>query len=129
MKKLLLLFVFICFTCLGASADQMLIYNGGAPTRVMSFNGYSRSINNFGSNAAFTPENRARAAARQRAIRRYEAITKSIENSGRYGYYGGGGRAVAMQSSPVQSVSRFDKNYSVNRVQKTYSKGGVTFYN
>ena len=29
----------------------------------------------------------------------------------------------------TQSVSRFDKSYSVNRAQKTYTKGGVTFYN
>ncbi len=128
MKKLLLMFVFVCFTCLGASADQFLMYNNaGAPSRVMSMNGYSRSINTFGSNAAFTPENQARAAARARVIRRENAINKALENSGRYGY-NGGGRSVAMQTSSAP-VSRLDKNYSVNRVQKTYSKGGVTFYN
>lgn len=125
MKKLLLMFVFVCFTCLGASADQFLMYNNaGAPSRVMSLNGYSRSINTFGSNAAFTPVNRARTAARVRAAKRENAINKYLENAGRYG--NSGGRTVAMQT---QSVSRFDKSYSVNRAQKTYTKGGVTFYN
>ncbi len=124
MKKILLMFVFVCFTCLGASADQFLMYNAGAPSRVMSLNGYSRSINTFGSNAAFTPANRARTAARVRAAKRENAINKYLENAGRYG--NSGGRTVAMQTQPV---SRFDKSYSVNRVQKTYTKGGVTFYN
>ena len=133
MKKLLLMFVFVCFTCLGASADQFLRYNNaGVPSRVMSLNGYSRSINRFGSNAAFTPKNQARATARARAIRRENAINKALENSGnqmaRYAGRNTSQRAVAMQTSSVP-VSRFDKNYSVNRVQKTYSKGGVTFYN
>lgn len=122
------MFVFVCFTCLGASADQFLMYgNGGSPSRVMSLNGYSRSINHFGSNAAFTPENQARTAARARAIRRYNAVTKAIENSGRASSYSGG-RAVAMQTQSAP-ISRFNKNYSVSRVQKSYSKGGVTFYN
>ena len=125
MKKLLLMFVFVCFTCLGANADQFLMYSAGTPSRVMTMNGYSRSINTFGSNAAFTPANRARTAARLRTIRRENAINKALENSGRYG--NAGGRSVAMQTSAP--VSRFDRNYSVNRVQKTYSKGGVTFYN
>ena len=30
------MFVFVCFTCLGASADQFLMYNNaGAPSRVI----------------------------------------------------------------------------------------------
>ena len=129
MKKLLLMFVLIGFTCLSANAGELL-YTLGVPMRYSSGNGTSRSVYRYGTNASFTPANQARAAARQGAIRRYDAITNSIENSGRnqYGYAPrnySNQRAVALQ----QPVSRFDKSYSVSRPQKSYTRGGVTYYN
>ncbi len=132
MKKLLLMFVLIGFTCLSANAGELL-YTLGVPMRYSSGNGTSRSIYRYGRNASFTPANQARAAARQRAIRRYEAITKSLENDVRNQCGSGGSyprnysnqRAVALQ----QPISRFDRNYTVSRSQKAYTRGGVTYYN
>lgn len=137
MKKFLLMLLMICFTCLVSDAASVY-YSGGVPVRYSSGNGLSRSIHRYGTNAAFAPHNVRRASVRQRQIRRYNAITKAIENSGRRGYgmgygmggYGGGYSMSRMgqRAYVAEQPSRFSKDFVI-KPQKSYTRNGITYYN
>ncbi len=74
MKKFLLTALVLSITATTAQA-----YN-----EVRFFNGQPVGNTNFGSNAAFTPENRIRAGQRNRQIQYEKAIIHSIKNQNNY---------------------------------------------
>ncbi|MBD5403181.1 hypothetical protein HDR58_10375 [bacterium] len=133
MKKFILTCLVICFTCIAANAEQ-IFFTAGRPTHTMNGRGYVRSINNFGSNAAFSPEQTARAAQRIRRHQREDAINRAISNFGQYNNMNNrpilnnpmtNRNTIASQRT---EVSRFDKNYTVPN-RKSYTKNGITYYN
>ncbi len=134
MKKFLLTLFVICFTCLASDAGS-LYFSGGMPVRYSSGNGRSHSVNRYGTNAAFAPHTRARIVAKQRQIRRYNAITKALENYGSRSAYGMGGYGGAYGMSSranrayvAEQPSRFSKDYTI-KPQKSYTRNGITYYN
>ena len=63
--------VMVLFSCVPANATYQVFFNaGGVPISRAYGGGMRRSINNFGSNAGFTPRNIRREQARRRAIAR-----------------------------------------------------------
>lgn len=134
MKKFLLTVLLIMFTSLSANATYSVSFGNTGRPAFVSHGGMSRSMHNFGSNAAFTPRNRAYAGIRNREIQRQKAVTRAIssmaaQNYGNSNYnyqrtMNGTRNSVAVQNQ----VSRFDRNYTV-KTQKSYTRGGVTYYN
>ncbi len=113
MKKFLaVLFILLLTTGDAFATVQVNFNNAGARSSVSHGARAPRYAHNFGRNAAFLPSNRAYAGTRNRQIQREKAMT----------------RAIASYSQQAQ-VSRFDKNYTVTTTQKTYTRGGVTYYN
>ncbi len=111
----------IYFSCLSANATEMVSFMGGRPMHVMNSSGQRRSVHNFGSNAAFLPHNIARTAQRNRAAQREKAITRAINS------YANAlnNNKVSIQNNP----SRLDRSSSIQPARKTYSRGGITYYN
>ncbi len=138
MKKFLLTILMIMLTSLSAHATYSVHYgNTGVPSFAVYGGTMRRSLHSFGSNAAFTPSNRVLAGRRMRAIAREKAITKAISSMGSSSRYsqpyaagGGYGRAYSYQAASVATVepSRFSKDYTP-RTQKSYTRGGITYYN
>lgn len=135
MKKFLLTVLLIMFTSLSANATYSVSFgNTGRPAFVSHGGGMPRSMHNFGSNAAFTPRNRVYAGIRNREIQRQKAVTRAIrsmasQNCGNSNYNYQRTMGTTRNSVAVQNqVSRFDRNYTV-RTQKSYTRGGVTYYN
>lgn len=134
MKKFLLTILMIMLTSLSANATYSVHFgNTGRPAFAVHGGTMRRSINTFGSNAAFTPENRALAGQRMRAIARERAITKAIGSMGNYGNTyarGGYNRAYSYRAASTVAVepSRFSKDYTP-RTQRSYTRDGITYYN
>lgn len=133
MKKVLLTLLMIMLTSLSAHATYSVHFgNTGRPAYTVHGGTMRRSINTFGSNAAFTPANRALAGQRMRAIARERAITKAISSMGNQYAGGGYGRPYSYSyraaSVATAEPSRFSKDYTP-RTQKSYTRGGITYYN
>lgn len=128
MKKILTVLFLIYFSCLSANATEMVSFMGGRPMHVMNSSGQRRSVHNFGSNAAFLPHNIARTAQRNRAAQREKAITRAINSyANKNNAY-----ANALNNNKVSignNPSRLDRSSSIQPARKTYSRGGITYYN
>lgn len=138
MKKVLVLLVMILFSCVPVNASYQVFYNaGGVPISRAYGGGMRHSINNFGSNALFTPQNIRREQARRRAIAREEAITNAINSMGKNNRYNGGMNPRMYSNYTPRSTSRtavveqsrFDRNYTPTRTTRSYTRNGVTYYN
>ncbi len=132
MKKFLAILMVGLFTCDGAFAGTSVINynNAGAVTSVVA---YAHSPYNFGSNAIYTPANRIRAGRRIRQIQYEKAVIHSLKNRNNYNlnFNTNNGRISQAASSTAQEpapISRFSRDYNI-RPQKTYTRGGVTYYN
>ncbi len=128
MKKILTVLFLIYFSCLSANATEMVSFMGGRPMHVMNSSGQRRSVHNFGSNAAFLPHNIAATAQRNRAAQREKAITRAINSyANKNNAY-----ANALNNNKVSisnTPSRLDRSNSIQPARKTYSRGGITYYN
>ncbi len=138
MKKVLVMLVIVLFSCVPANATYQVFFNaGGVPTSRAYGGGMRHSINNFGSNAGFTPRNIRREQARRRAVAREEAFTKAISSMGNNGYnngmnprmYANYSQRSVSRTAVVDQQSRFDRNYTPARSTKSYTRNGVTYYN
>ncbi len=139
MKKVLVMLVMVLFSCVPANATYQVFYNaGGVPISRAHGGGMRHSINNFGSNAGFTPQNIRREQARRRAVAREEAITNAINAMGRNNNYNNGmnprmyanySPRSTSRTAVVEQQSRFDRNYTPVRATKTYTRNGITYYN
>lgn len=139
MKRFLLLLLLFMFTSLSAQATYSVHFgNTGRPAFRSHGGGMYRSVNRFGSNAAFTPANRRYAGVRNRAIQRDKAITKAISSMGTRNYninsgsgYGGSGSSSYYRAANIATVepSRLSKNYTPAKTKKIYTKDGITYYN
>ncbi len=139
MKKFLLLLGFMIFTGLGAHASTTVYYqNTGVPLYIQRGAGPRVSIHSIQSNPHMRRmmyrNNYARPYGQQRFARDRYAQCRNVNN----GMPPMGGNRMIMggavpastpvaSSSPVQ-VSRFDKG-SQPRIQKSYSRGGMVYYN
>lgn len=113
MKKFLLMLILIGFTSLSANATYEVSYGmGGQRTSVSHGFQTTHSVNGFGRNALFLPENTARAGSRARQIEMQRAMTQ----------------ALASNMNSQNEVSRYDRSYTV-RTQRSYTKNGITYYN
>ncbi len=128
MKKILTVLFLIYFSCLSANATEMVSFMAGRPMHVMNSSGQRRSVHNFGSNAAFLPHNIAATAQRNRAAQREKAITRAINSyANKNNAY-----ANALNNNRVSignTPSRLDRSNSRQPARKTYSRGGITYYN
>ncbi|MBQ8459776.1 hypothetical protein IJ541_06710 [bacterium] len=125
MKKFLLTCLVVFFSCLSANASSQVFYGaGGRPSHVSVGGGAYRSINNFGSNALFAPQNVREAGRRQMARKFANAQIQAMTNQGRYG---DGGIHSGMVMPKRIEISRFDKNYKIS-TGKSYTKNGVTYF-
>lgn len=80
MKKFLTSLVIITFTGLSANATTQVFYgNTGVPTNATYGSSYNRSINNFGSNAGFAPQNIRKREAIERAKRHEDQYYNGLE--------------------------------------------------
>lgn len=126
MKKIFLLFLVLIFSSLSAGAHQVVYDITGRPSYVSYYGGaYTRSINNYGSNALFLPSNMAAAGQRMRVRRfaRTYAQTLADRNRMRVGYP----TMVMQRRRPVQQISRFDKNYKIIS-SKGYVRNGIRYF-
>jgi len=136
MKKLLtLVLIFLLATCDGVLATTSVRYNNaGARMTISRGTRAPRSAVTFGRNAGFTPAYRRAAGRRMRAIERHKAITRAIANQGCPGMYPNRypNRYPVMyysQSNAPIEISRFNRNYTITPVQKSYTRNGITYYN
>ena len=128
MKRFILILAVMMFTTLSANAMYMQGVGGvGHPTHVMMPSGHMRSINNFGSNAAFLPKNTVGAAARMRMARGPATLRGGDRFARPYGYNGYNMGGSMNTPRPVQ-VSRFDRNYQISTTRKSYTRNGVTYF-
>ncbi len=110
----------------------LLVCDGAMITPALAYGGFSRPA--FGSNAAFTPANRIRAGRINRRIQYEKAVIHSMKNRNNYNFNintPSSGRISQSTTSinPATEMSRFNRNYSINNTPKTYTRGGVTYYN
>lgn len=145
MKKFILSLVIILFSCLSANAtSQVFFTNTGRPSHISYGSGPRKSIDNFGYNAGFLPQNNpyyyrrshhyqrrfahpARCCAKPRSAYKYSHNHANItyRTQQRKAY-----TTQRVQSSPRknnQTISRFDKNYNLSPSKKI-STNGVIFY-
>lgn len=128
MKKFILLLSTMIFTGLCVNAQQVH-YFGGHPSAVRTPSGAYRSINNYGSNAAFAP--RTRHINSQRAIadarrRRFERRMAKDRFARPYGYSYDMLRPARL-STPSQ-VSRFSRDIQISTTSKGHLRNGVIYY-
>ena len=155
MKKILVLFaVFLLTTCDVFAAAYSVRYSPtGARMSVTRGTGLPRSLNRYGSNALFLPQNAARAGRASRMVARQKAVTRAIRaqalkteseafatinnsigaNGNNIAALRGssaysGARTLSQASTAPAEVSRFSRNYKIP-TQKTYTRNGVTYYN
>ena len=87
MKKVLWLVAVFVLINLPSGAAQVFYDITGAPSYVSYGGGeYTRSINNFGSNAAFLPSNAIEAGRRMRARRFARTYAETLAERNRMGY-------------------------------------------
>lgn len=94
MKKFLTSLVIMAFTSLSANATTQVFYgNTGAPTSATYGSTYNRSVDNFGSNAGFAPQN----------IQKREAIERAKKHEDQY--YNGleKGRSVNINTTTINN--------------------------
>ena len=135
MKRFILILAMLLLTNVSANAVYYTGVGGiGRPTHVMSHSGRMVSINNFGSNAAFLPQNRIAAGQRIRmrnAYKNYAHMRGNDRFARPYGYYGnyyqGTGYNNINMNRPTQ-ISRLDKNYQIPMTRKSYTRNGVTYF-
>jgi hypothetical protein len=126
MKKVILVFILIVFTCISAEAAQVFHDITGRPSYVSYGGGvYTRSINNWGTNAAFTPQNCIAAGERMRA-RRF-ARTYAQNMAARRGMGGYHQPAMHNVRSVYSTPSRCDKNYKISS-SKSHTRNGITYF-
>lgn len=102
------------FTSLSAEATTQVFFgNTGRPASYSHGFSSRRSLSNFGSNAIFTPENRAYAGYRRRINKREDAITNAIQS-------------IANKNNRCSNLSR---NYTPARTKTSYTRNGITYYN
>lgn len=81
MKKILLLSIICGLTSLGANASYTVNYsNTGTPAYGVQGGYMKQSINSFGSNALFTPENRMKAGQRKRQLEYEKLYYQGLNN-------------------------------------------------
>lgn len=122
MKKVLAILFIMLLTCDGVLARSVMVKFNNAGVRTSITHG-AGSVNRFGRNAAFTPRNRVLAGQRLRARRYDRAMINALNNMGQ--------RTININNNVASSasqVSRFDRNYTVQK-QTSYTRGGVTYYN
>lgn len=113
MKKILMMVLVVLFIELPSGATTFVHYNmAGQPTHMTMGAGHVRSINNFGSNAAFTPENRMMAGERMR-MRRLQQMAVARSGMARVARPLGGRTAVVTPVQPPVQISRLSRNYRV----------------
>ena len=127
MKKFILIVLVIIFSALSVNAEQVF-YFAGRPSYVRTVTGGTRSLNNYGSNAAFAPSTRH--INSQRAImdarRRQYARRMARNNFSRpYGYYDQLRPSVAAKPS---QVSRLNKDFQINTTTQGHLINGVMCY-
>lgn len=146
MKKFILSLVIIMFSSLSANAtSQVFFTNTGRPSHIYYGTRPIRSINNFGYNAGFLPRNNpyyyrtagyryergfarpAHCCARPRSAYKYTHNRENINYRTQQRRLVTTQRAQSMPQKNVQTISRFDKNYSIAPT-KRISANGVTFY-
>ena len=125
MKKVLLFFLLLIFTCLTAGAAQVFYGAGGVPIAVSYGGGARHSINNFGSNAAFLPHNRIRAGQRIRA--RKFAQTRAQILAQRHANRILPPQSVNVYARPNPPMSRFDRNYTISSGRR-YVRNGIIYF-
>lgn len=146
MKKILLLSMIYGLTTLGANASYSVNYNNtGTPTYGVQGGIMQKSINSFGSNAAFTPENRIKAGQKHRQIeyekKYYEGLSKGntinvnvntppkdnndddnkIENSQT-------NTEEKINTTSKSQTNTTTKNQTSKTKPRIYKKDGVTYY-
>ena len=136
MKRFILILAVMMYT--GLCANAMTVqYMGGHPSRVMHASGRSSSINNFGANAAFLPQNRAAESQRLRMVkmqREYARLRGENRFARPYGYYDrpyGYSKPYGYgtpHSVKVPPQSRFDRNYQITSQSHSYTRNGVTYF-
>jgi hypothetical protein len=132
MKRFILILAVLLLTNVSANAVYYRSIGGiGRPTHVMTPSGHMKSLNNFGSNAAFLPHNRIAAGQRMR-MREHMKYTR-VHNHDRfarpYGYYNHG-YGVGPARAVVRSVppSRFNRNYQITSQSRSYTRNGITYF-
>ena len=128
MKKFILTVLVIIFSALSVNAEQVF-YFAGRPSYVRTAVGGTRSLNNYGSNAAFAP--RTRHINSQRAIadarrRRFERRMAKDRFARPYGYSYDMLRPARL-STPSQ-VSRFSRDIQISTTSKGHLRNGVIYY-
>lgn len=125
MKKTILVFVIMIFSGLSVSAAQVFYSITGHPSYVSYSGGtYTRSINNWGTNAPFITQNRMAAPGRMRARQFARTYAENMANRGmgRYNY-----PPVRNVRTTYSEPSRFDKNYKISSGRR-YIRNGITYY-
>lgn len=127
MKKFILTILVIIFSAISTNAAQIHYFNG-RPAYVRTTTGGMRSLNNYGSNAAFAQNiryansRRAVMAARQRKFARQMARNNF---SRPYGYYDM--VRPARVARPSQ-ISRLNRNFQINTTTQGRLINGVMCY-
>ena len=135
MKRFILILAVMIFTTLSANA-MTVNYLGGYPSRIVHPSGHTSSINNFGSNAAFLPQNTAATAQRlrmQQMQREYARLRGENRFAKPYGYYDRGYAGYkpygyGTPHSPRTQMSRFDRNYQITSQGHSYTRNGITYF-
>lgn len=105
MKKALLSIIIISCTCLCANATYSVRYNSaGSPVN---------APNNFGSNASFTPANRAKAGYRNRQIKYEKQFYNGLENRNN----------VNININSSNKTNAEDNSPEVSTTKRTFVKG------
>lgn len=141
MKKFILFVMLTFFAIMPVQATQIFYFNG-QPSHYSVGPGMTRSINNFGSNAIFSPKGRYQASInahryrhmKHMASRRYARPYGYNRYSRPYGYgrysypydYSAGNN---IQNTPKpKTVSRLSKDYKIVSSGKSYVRNGVVYY-
>ena len=146
MKKFILSLIILMFSCLSASAtSQVFFTNTGRPSHISYGTSPIRSIDNFGYNAGFLPQNNpyyyrttnyryergfarpARCCAKPRSAYKYNHNYENINYRTKQRKIATTQRVQSIPRKNTQTISRFDKNYSLTPTKKI-STNGITFY-
>lgn len=150
MKQILLLLLVIGFTSLSAQATTQVFYgNTGIPSNATYGATYNKSINNFGENAAFKPENVRRREAIVRAQKHEDQYYNGLEKGQNQNFHRYKNRPVIITTTPKQETTSIETPVTENvetpvnntttleevkptvkeLKKKTVTKNGVTYYN
>lgn len=145
MKKFILTLIIIMFSCLSANATSQVFYtNTSKPSHISYGTRPIRSIDNFGYNAEFLPQNNpyyrrphyrynrrfaqpAKCCARPRSAYKYAHNHDIINYRTKQRKIATTQRVQSIPRKNTQTISRFDKNYRITHTPKI-STNGVIFY-